>query len=59
MNIKEYGVKKTWDGWRSYDLVKDYGNYLTPITWLNKLFKTKKKAKNFIEKEIKKMKGAA
>ena len=59
MDIKEYGVKKSWDGWRTYALVKDYGNYLTPITWLNKLFKTKKKAKNFIEKEIKKMKGAA
>jgi hypothetical protein len=56
MNIKEYGVKKTWDGWRSYALVKDYGNYVTPITWLNKLFKTKKKAKNFIEKEINKLK---
>ena len=44
MNIKEYGVKKTWDGWRSYALVKDYGNYL----------KLKKKLKILLKKKLKK-----
>ena len=31
--IKEYGVKETWDNkYETYAYVKDYGNYLTPIT---------------------------
>jgi hypothetical protein len=49
MQAKEYGVKKTWDGWRTYANVQD-GKYLMPINWANELFKTKQEAKAHIEK---------
>jgi hypothetical protein len=49
MQAKEYGVKKTWDGYRTYANVQD-GKYLMPINWANELFKTKQKAKAHIEK---------
>jgi hypothetical protein len=49
MQVKEYGVKKTWDGWRTYANVQD-GKYLMPINWANELFKTKQEAKAHIEK---------
>ena len=45
MYIKEYGVKETWDNkYETYAYVKDYGNYLTPITWMRKVFNTEKKS---------------
>jgi len=51
MDIKEYGVRKTWDNkYETYAYVKDYGDYLTPITWMREVFSTKKKAKNWLEK---------
>jgi hypothetical protein len=53
MNVKEYGVKKSWDGYRTYANVKD-GKYLMPINWANELFKTKQQAKAFIEDLAKK-----
>ena len=49
MQAKEYGVKKTWDGYRTYANVKD-GKFLMPINWANELFKTKQEAKAHIEK---------
>jgi hypothetical protein len=49
MIAKEYGVKKTWDGYRTYANVQD-GKYLMPINWASVLFKTKKKAKEYISK---------
>lgn len=49
MQAKEYGVKKTWDGYRTYANVKD-GKFLMPINWANELFKTKQEAKAYIEK---------
>lgn len=55
MYIKEYGVKKTWNNkYETYAYVKDYGNYLTPITWMRKVFNTKKKASDWLKKELKK-----
>ncbi len=54
MNIKEYGVKKTWDNkYETYAYVKDYGDYLTPITWMREVFSTKKKAKDWLQKKLK------
>ena len=56
MNIKEYGVKKTWDNkYETYAYVKDYGNYLTPITWMREVFSTKKKAKDWLGKKLKEL----
>jgi len=53
MDIKEYGVKKTWDKkWQTFANVKD-GKYLIPITWLNGKFKSKSKAKKWIETQVK------
>ena len=49
MQAKEYGVKKTWDGYRTYANVQD-GKFLMPINWANGLFKTKQEAKAYIEK---------
>jgi hypothetical protein len=50
LNCKDYGVKKSWDGWRTYAYVSDGTSMgLMPITWANELFKTKKQAKDFIE----------
>ena len=51
MQVKEYGVKSSWDGWRTFAYVSD-GTLmgLMPINWANELFKTKKQAKDFIEK---------
>jgi hypothetical protein len=53
MEVKEYGVKKSWDGYRTYANVQD-GKYLMPINWANELFKTKQQAKTFIEDLAKK-----
>ena len=47
MIAKEHGVKKTWDGYRTYANVQD-GKYLIPINWANGLFKTKKEANDYI-----------
>jgi hypothetical protein len=56
MNIKEYGVKKTWDNkYETYAYVKDYGDYLTPITWMRKVFSTKKKAKDWLKNKLKEL----
>ena len=49
MIVKEHGVKKTWDGYRTYANVQD-GKYLIPINWASSLFKTKKEAKEYISK---------
>lgn len=49
MIVKEHGVKKTWDGYRTYANVQD-GKYLMPINWASALFKTKKEAKEYISK---------
>jgi hypothetical protein len=49
MNAKEYGVKKTWDGYRTYANVQD-GKFLMPINWANELFKTKQEATSYIDK---------
>ena len=50
MEVKEYGVKKSWDGWRTFAYVRDGTPMgLMPITWANELFKTKQKAKDFID----------
>ena len=41
MEVKEYGVKKSWDGWRTFAYVLDGTPMgLMPITWANELFKT-------------------
>jgi hypothetical protein len=51
MNVKEYGVKSSWDGWRTFAYVSDGTPMgLMPITWANELFKTKKQASDFIKK---------
>jgi hypothetical protein len=51
MNVKDYGVKSSWDGWRTFAYVSDGTKMgMMPITWANELFKTKKQAKDFIEK---------
>ena len=50
MKAKEYGVKKSWGGWRTYAYVGDGTPMgLMPINWANGLFKTKKQAKTFID----------
>jgi hypothetical protein len=50
LNCKDYGVKKSLDGWRTYAYVSDGTQMgLMPITWANELFKNKKQAKDFIE----------
>ena len=55
MEVEEYGVKKSWDGWRSFAYVRDGTPMgLMPITWANELFKTKKQAKDFIDNLAKK-----
>jgi hypothetical protein len=48
INAQEYGVKKTWDGYRTYANVQD-GKFLMPINWASKLFKSKTKASIFIK----------
>ena len=50
-NVQEYGIKKTWDGFRSYVHVKD-GKYLIPINWCNQLFKSKKQAQKFLSEKL-------
>jgi len=53
MNIKEYGVKKTCDGyWETFANVQD-GKYLTPITWLREQFKNKSNAIKWLKVELK------
>ena len=55
MEVEEYGVKKSWDGWRTFAYVRDGTPMgLMPITRANELFKTKKQAKTFIEDLAKK-----
>ena len=50
MEVEEYGVKKSWDGWRTFAYVRDGTPMgLMPITWANELFKTKQQAKSFIK----------
>ena len=50
MEVEEYGIKKSWDGWRTFAYVRDGTPMgLMPITWANELFKTKQKAKTFID----------
>ena len=49
MQAKEYGVKKTWDGYRTYANVQD-GKFLMPINWASALFKTKLEATAYINK---------
>jgi hypothetical protein len=51
MQVKDYGIKKSWDGWRTYAHVSDGTPLgLMPINWANGLFKTKQEAKAYIEK---------
>jgi len=51
MNAKDYGVKKSWDGWRTYANVSDGTPMgLMPINWANGLFKTKQEAQAYINK---------
>ena len=55
MEVEDYGVKKSWDGWRTFACVSDGTPMgLMPITWANELFKTKQQAKAFIEDLAKK-----
>ncbi len=50
LNCKDYGIKKSWDGWRTYAYVGDgTPTGLMPITWASEVFKTKQKAKTFID----------
>ena len=50
MEVEEYGVKKSWDGWRTFAYVRDGTPMgLMPITWANELFKNKQQAKTFID----------
>ena len=50
MEVEEYGVKRSWDGWHTFAYVSDGTPLgLMPITWANELFKTKQKAKTFID----------
>ena len=50
LSCKDYGVKKSWDGWRTYAYVSDGTKMgMMPITWANELFKSREQAKNFIE----------
>ena len=54
LNVKEYGVRKTWDNkWETFAHTPD-GKYLMPITWAREVYKTKKEAKHQIEKLAKK-----
>jgi hypothetical protein len=51
MQVKDYGIKKSWDGWRTYAHVSDGTPLgLMPINWASALFKTKQEAKAYIEK---------
>ena len=50
LNCKDYGVKKSWDGWRTFAYVSDGTKMgLMPITWANELFKSREQAKDLIE----------
>ena len=50
LNCKDYGVKKSWDGWRTDAYVSDGTQMgLIPINWANELFKSREQAKDFIE----------
>ena len=51
MQAKDYGVKKSWDGWRTYAHVSDGTPLgLMPINWASALFKTKLEATAYINK---------
>ena len=55
MEVEDYGVKKSWDGWRTFAYVRDGTPMgLMPITWANELFKTKQQANVFIKDLAKK-----
>ena len=50
MKAKDYGVKKSWNGWMTYAYVSDGTALgLMPIDWASQKFDTKQQAKNFIE----------
>jgi len=50
LNCKDYGVKKSWDGWRTFAYVSDGTKMgMMPINWANELFKSREQAKDFIE----------
>ena len=54
MWIKEHGIKKTWDKkYETYAYVQDTGKYLTPVTWLQEKFNTKKEATEWLNKQFK------
>ena len=54
MWIKDYGVKEIWDKkYETYAYVQDTGKYLTPVTWLQETFNTKKEAKKWLNNKIK------
>jgi hypothetical protein len=51
MQAKDYGVKKSWNGWRTYAHVSDGTPLgLMPINWASALFKTKLEATAYINK---------
>ena len=55
MNIREYGVKKSWDNkWQTFANAQD-GKYLMPITWLRYTSKHKTNAQEWLRKELKKL----
>ena len=54
MWIKEHGIKKTWDKkYETYAYVQDTGKYLTPVTWLQEKFNTKKEATEWLNNKLK------
>jgi hypothetical protein len=55
LNCKDYGIKKSWDGWRTYAHTSDGSSMgLMPINWASELFKNKKQAETFINDLAKK-----
>jgi hypothetical protein len=53
--LRSKNAKDLVDGWRTFAYVSDGTPMgMMPITWANELFKTKKQAKDFIEKLAKK-----
>jgi hypothetical protein len=55
MNVKDYGIKKSWNGWQTYAYVSDGTKLgLMPIDWATSVFKTKQQATSFIKDLAKK-----
>ena len=53
LNCKDYGVKKSWDGWRTYAYVSDGTKMgMMPITWANELFKSRISLWRFLHESI-------